>query len=231
MKPERVEMFCDRLIHENLSLDYYIWGFRADRAPLRILQKLKESGAISVSIGIESANPGVLGQIRKGESIEQITETVGLLRKIGLYPMCLFMIGNPGDTLDTVKETIRYIRKNRLYLVSFNMALPYPKTELWNFVEKTGTFLHQDFTRFHHYSKQPVFETRDFTAPERARAFKLCCRLERVQRLKFEIERKMNWIRRGDFHSLSWTRLKASVRRMMKYILDLVLERAPKEKF
>jgi radical SAM superfamily enzyme YgiQ (UPF0313 family) len=231
LKPERVEMFCDLLIQKKLNIDYYVWGFRADRIPLRILEKMKESGTISVSIGIESANPGVLKQIRKGESIEQITQTIRNLKKVGIYPMCLFMIGNPGDTLETVKETIRYVKKNHLYLVTFNMALPYPKTELWNYVENKGTFLHKDYTKFHHYSKEPFFETTDFTAKERKDAFRLSSRLERIQRLKFEVWRKIRFFRRREFRSLSWKQLKAALQRMIKYFLDLVFKREPKEKF
>lgn len=228
---ERVEKFCDLLIQEKLNIDYYVWGFRADRTPLRILEKMKESGAISVSIGIESANPEVLKRIRKGESIEQITKTIRNLKKVDIYPMCLFMIGNPGDTLEAVKETIRYVKKNHLYLVTFNMTLPYPKTELWSYIENKGTFLHKDYTNFHHYSKEPIFETTDFTAKERTKAFRLACRLERIQRLKLELERKIRFIRRREFRSLSWKLLKTAIQRMIKYFLDLVFEREPKEKF
>lgn len=231
LMPERVETFCDLLIQDKLNIEYYIWGFRADRTPLRILKKMKESGAITVSIGIESANPGVLKQIRKGESIEQITQTIRNLKKADIYPMCLFMIGNPGDTPETVKETIRYVKKNHLYLVTFNMALPYPKTELWNYVENHGTFLHKDYTKFHHYSKEPIFETTDFTAKERTEAFKLSSRIEKIQRLKFEVNRKIRFIRRREFRSFTWKRLIAAFQRMIKYFLDLIFKREPKEKF
>jgi len=229
--PERVEAFCDLLLEEKLNIHYYAWGFRADRAPLQMLKKMKESGCISVSIGIESANSEVLKKIRKRESIEQITETIRNLKKAGIYPVCLFMIGNPGDSLETVKETIRYIRENRLYLITFNMALPYPKTELWNYVENRGTFLYKDYTNFHHYSEKPIFETPDFTAKERSEAFRRARRFEVIQRLKFEAIRKVDFILHGEFRFLSWKRVEASIWRMGKYFLDLVFQRVPKEKF
>lgn len=140
------------------------------------------------------------------------------------------MIGNPGDTVETVKETMQYIKKNHLYIVGFNMALPYPKTELWNYVEKQGRFIHKDYTNFHHFSENPIFETSDFTAKERSETFSRARRLEIKQRLKFEMIRKIDFIRRGDLDSLSFKRLQASVFRMVKYFLDLVFGRTPKEK-
>jgi len=230
LNPERVEAFCDELLEENLNINYYIWGFRADRAPIWMLKKMKESGCIGVSVGVESANPEVLKKINKGESIEQITETVKNLKKAGIYPNCLFMIGNPSDTMETVMETIRYVKKNRLYLVGFNMALPYPKTELWNYVENHGKFIRTDFTSFHHFSEKPIFETHDFTAKERSKAFALSRQLEIKQRLKFEVMRKIYFIIHGDYHSLSIKRLSAAISRMTKYIIDLFFDRIPKEK-
>lgn len=231
LNPERVEAFCDRLIADKLDLQYHVWGFRADRAPMRMLEKLKASGCLSVSIGVESASPNVLKQMRKGETIDQITETLGNLKKVGIYPMCLFMIGNPGDTLETVKQTIRYAADNRLYLVTFNMALPYPKTELWDYVEANGRFLRRDYTEFHHYSEVPLFETPDFSAEDRSTAFKLARAFERKQRIRFEIFRKVDFIRRGDFRALSRERVQNAVRRLFKYSLDLVFGRVSKEKF
>jgi len=230
LDPKRVEAFCDELLKEKININYYIWGFRADRAPIRMLKKMKESGCIGVSIGVESANPEVLKKIRKGESIEQITETVNNLKKTGIYPNCLFMIGNPGDSMKTVMETMRYVKKNRLYLVGFNMALPYPKTELWNYVENHGKFIQTDYTNFHHFSKNPIFETAEFTAEERSEAFAFARQLEIRQRLKFEVMRKIDFIIHGDYSSLSIKRLSAALSRLKKYFIDFVFVRTPKEK-
>lgn len=230
LQPERVEAFCDLLIEEKLDINYYVWGFRADRAPMRMLEKMKASGCLSVSVGIESANPRVLEQMRKGETIEQIAETLSNLKKAGIYPVGLFMIGNPGDNLETVKETLRFVKKNRLYLATFNMALPYPKTQLWHYIATHGKFLRKDYINYHHYSQTSIFETPDFSAEQRSEAFRLAQRREKIQRLKFEIMRKIDFIRKGQFRHVSWKRLAASGRRTIKYFLDLVFTRESQEK-
>jgi anaerobic magnesium-protoporphyrin IX monomethyl ester cyclase len=230
LQPARVEAFCDLLIRERMNIRYHVWGFRADLAPLPMLKKLKASGCDSVSIGIESANEEVLRRIRKGESLAQIVETLRNLKKAGIYPVALFMIGNPGDTLQTARETMAFAKKNRLYLSVFNMALPYPETDLWTYVKKSGTFLRDDFIHFHHYSSEPIFETPDFPAADRIRAYRLARRFERVQRIKFEIMRKAEFVRRGDFRDLSWDRVVRSARRLHKYLLDLLFQRKPEEK-
>lgn len=230
LQPGRVEAFCEGLLREHLDITYHVWGFRADLAPMEMIRKLKASGCLSVSMGIESADPDVLRRIRKGESLAQIVETLRNLRKAGIHAMCLFMIGNPGDTLQSTRETLRFAKKERIYLMAFNMALPYPGTELWDFVQSSGRFLHKDFTRFHHYSTEPVFETDDFTAEERTRAFLMARRFERTQRIKFEVLRKVDALRRGEFRTLSWDKVYRAARRLGRYVIDLTLDRNRTEK-
>jgi len=230
LRPKRVEAFCDQLLREELKISYYVWGFRADLAPMPMLKKMKTSGCESVSVGVESANEEVLRRIRKGESLHQILETLNNLKKVGIYPVSLFMIGNPGDTLETARETIEFARMNRLYLSVFNMALPYPATDLWTFANESGTFLKDSFTQFHHYSSEPIFETPEFPAADRIRAYRMARRFERKQRIKFEILRKVDFIRRGEFRDLSWERVSRSAGRLRRYLLDLLFERKSEEK-
>jgi hypothetical protein len=68
-------------------------------------------------------------------------------------------------------------------------------------------------------------------AKERSKAFNLARRFELIQRLKFEVIRKVDFILHGEIRFLSWKRMEASFCRMIKYFLDLIFRRAPKEKF
>lgn len=217
--------FCERLIHDKIDITWGCPGIRADNMPLELAMKMKMAGCRSVSIGVESADPQVLKNIKKGETIEQISAGIKNLIRAGIWVNGGFMIGNPGDNLQTIKKSIEFIRKSSLSTAYFNTALPYPKTELWDFVQKQGHFLNDDYTKFHHFSREPIFETEDFPLAERIKAYKMARRFYLIHRLKSDLrllvihlkwrELKENGVRRGiEF-----------MRNYFKIVLDILLNR------
>ena len=110
---KRVMNFCNELIIQKLNI---IWStsVRVDLITPEIAAKIKQSGCYNVSIGIESANNEVLKKINKKTTIERISDGINILRDAGIDVMGQFMIGNPGDNLDTVKESIEFTYNERL---------------------------------------------------------------------------------------------------------------------
>jgi len=110
---KRVMNFCNELIIQKLNI---IWStsVRVDLITPEIAKKIKQSGCYNVSIGIESANNEVLKKINKKTTIERISDGINILRDAGIDVMGQFMIGNPGDNLDTVKESIEFTYNERL---------------------------------------------------------------------------------------------------------------------
>ncbi|MCK4732577.1 MAG: radical SAM protein, partial [Methanophagales archaeon] len=217
--------FCERIIHDKIDITWSCPGIRADNMPLELAMKMKMAGCVGVSIGVESADPQVLKNIKKGETIEQISDGIKNLIRAGIRVNGGFMIGNPGDNLQTIKKSIEFIRKSSLSTAYFNTALPYPKTELWDFVQKQGHFLNDDYTNFHHFSREPIFETDDFPRAERIKAYMMARRFYLVHRLKSDLRLVV-------IH-LKWRELKENgVRRGIKFmhnffkiILDILLNR------
>jgi len=77
-----------------------------------------------------------------------------------------------GDTLETVRESIEFAKEEPIDTVRFYLAIPYPRTRLWQFVEKHGRFINKDYTNFDDYSDVPMFETDGFTYEERIKAYR-----------------------------------------------------------
>jgi len=65
---------------------------------------------------------------------------------------------------------------------------------------------------------------------DRVKAYEMARRFERRQRIKFEIVRKVEFVRRGEFRDIPWDRVSRSARRLKRYLLDLVFERRSQEK-
>lgn len=173
MDLDRVETICDALIQQKPQI---IWttSIRADRITPLIAGKMKKAGCYSVSIGIESANDEVLKKMKKHTTREKIYQGIQILRQAGLDVTGQFMIGNPGDTLETVKESIEFARTSNLSGVEFYTALPYKDSLLYDFVMQHGSLLTDEPSyRYHLIQPRIVYETPEFSYQERLEAIEL----------------------------------------------------------
>lgn len=172
IQPKRISQFCRLLLDENLGMNWGAVGIRADRADPEMLELMRRSGCDYVCVGIESANNAVLANIGKGETIEQIEAGIRTIHAAGIKVCGMFMIGNPGDTLETVRQSIAFARRMDMHMVRFYLALPMPQTRLWDWVNRNGRILSRDYTSVHDYTDVPVFETEDFSRADRTLAYR-----------------------------------------------------------
>ncbi len=167
---KRVIEFCNLLIEKKLNL---IWttSIRVDLVTQEVADLMRKSGCYNLSVGIESANDEVLKQMNKNTTKEKIYAGIQILRKAGIDVTGQFMIGNPGDTLETVAESIEFAKTSNLTGVEFYTALPYRGSLLWEFVEEHGNLLTdaEPYT-YHNISPRIIFETPEFSYDDRLKA-------------------------------------------------------------
>ena len=175
---QRAIDFCQILEKENLGLR---WGcpngIRADKLDAPTIAAMKRAGCESVSLGIESGDPTVFARIKKGEVLEDIKKAAELLKAGGIKVNGFFIVGLPGDSIGATRKSVEFINQLKLNGTKWNFLIPYPQTELWDWVSQNGKFL-ADFTEGKHFSRNneniiPVFETNDFSARQRIRAYKI----------------------------------------------------------
>jgi radical SAM superfamily enzyme YgiQ (UPF0313 family) len=73
---------------------------------------------------------------------------VGLLRKVGIDSLVYFLIGLPGETKETIRETIRFAQKVNSDYVEFYPATPYPGTEFFEIAAKEGMISERDWSDY-----------------------------------------------------------------------------------
>lgn len=173
----RAKKLCQMMIDEKLGMKWLCPnGIRADRLDAELLELMKESGCYSISLGIESLAPDVFEKINKGESLEDIRNAVRNAKKAGIRVEGFFIIGLPGSTYKKDKQSIKEAKKLKLDAASWGILVPYPGTKVWEWLasNKDARILKDWKEGFHLGIKpEPVFETKDYTASERLKAYYL----------------------------------------------------------
>lgn len=127
--------FCDRMIFEKLNIKWSISG-RVNLVNDNLLRRMRKAGCVEVSYGFESGSQVMLDKIKKRVTVKQAEEAIKMTRSAGIKITGSFIFGMPGETLDTIKDTVEFIIRTRLPLYRFFYATPYPNTELYEIAKK-----------------------------------------------------------------------------------------------
>ncbi len=133
---------------KNRGLDI-LWACRSridiDR---ELLEEMKKAGCGRIYYGIESGCQEILDRVNKGITLEQIKETIDHTRKLGMKALGFFLIGAPGETKQTVRQTVKFARTLDLEYVQFSKCLAKPLTPLWEQMkQETGKDYWEDWVR------------------------------------------------------------------------------------
>ena len=99
---------------------------------------MKEAGCYVISLGIESGSQEMLNRLRKGITIEQIKKAVRLCKKYGIRTRGYFIIGSPGETKETISQTINLAKELNLDYFMLSILTPYPQTTIFENALKKG---------------------------------------------------------------------------------------------
>jgi hopanoid biosynthesis associated radical SAM protein HpnJ len=110
------------------------------------LKAMKEVGCRLLVVGFESGDPEILKNIKKGATTEQAFRFMKDCKHLGITVHGDFQIGHPGETHETIENTIRFAMKLDPKTMQVSMSHPYPGTEFFNYLEKHGYFVTVDMT-------------------------------------------------------------------------------------
>lgn len=130
----RVLSICKELKKRNLDVSWSI-RTRVDLVNEEMLRAMKDSGCTRIYYGIESGDQKILETIRKTTDLELIKKTVYLTKSIGIDTFGYFMIGNPGETKETVLKTIKFAKLLNLDYAQFSKLSTLPGTELYELLK------------------------------------------------------------------------------------------------
>jgi radical SAM superfamily enzyme YgiQ (UPF0313 family) len=136
---EQVMGLCQLILKEDLKVRW-MCNSRVDFADEEMLQLMGHAGCWMIAWGIESANEEILRRVRKGYHPEQAAQALGWARAAGIKNWGYFIVGLPGETDETVWQTIELAKKLPLDLALFHIAAPYPGTPFYQEAVEKGWF-------------------------------------------------------------------------------------------
>lgn len=138
LNQKRTRAICREIKNRGLDI---LWACRSriDSVNEDILREMASAGCGRIYYGIESGVQWVLDEVNKGISLRQIEETIRMTKYFGIRPLGFFLTGTPGETKQTLYETIKFAKKLDLDYVQFSKLTAKPLTGLWrDLVKNTG---------------------------------------------------------------------------------------------
>jgi hopanoid biosynthesis associated radical SAM protein HpnJ len=102
------------------------------------LKAMKEAGCRLLIVGYESGDPQILKNIKKGATVERARQFTKDCHKLGLVVHGDFILGLPGETHQTINNTIAFAKELDVETIQVSVAHAYPGTELYDHVVKNG---------------------------------------------------------------------------------------------
>ena len=150
---------CDEIIKRGLTIKWTSFA-RVDTVSEELLKRMRAAGCTAVSFGIESANSDILKTIKKGITLQQVVEAVDACNRAGVIPHASFILGLPGETPATIKETMDFGERLKSVGLSygFHLLAPFPGTAVREQSDDYGIrILTDDWSEYH--ANRAIVET------------------------------------------------------------------------
>lgn len=115
---------------------------------LDTMKKMKEAGCRSFCVGFESGSQIILDNMKKSIKLERMFEFMKNAKKAGILIHGCFMAGLPGETKETMKETLKLAKQLNPDTVQFYPVMVYPGTEAYKWYKQKGYLVTEDFSKW-----------------------------------------------------------------------------------
>ncbi|MBI4180439.1 MAG: cobalamin B12-binding domain-containing protein [Chloroflexi bacterium] len=131
LNQKRADAIAEEIIKRGLKI-YWTCETRVNLVNKDLLSHMKQAGCYAIAYGIESASQEILDTLNKGITIDEVEAAIRLTREAGLQTIGYFMLGSPGETPETISQTIEFAKKSKVDFAQFAVTTPFPGTELYD---------------------------------------------------------------------------------------------------
>lgn len=132
LKKKHIEEICNLMLENKLDISWACPnGVRADTMTPELLKLMKGSGCYYLAFGFESGNQEILNNMNKETTLDTLKNASKMAEKMGIMTQGFFIFGLPGETKETIKETIEFSKIAHLSRAQFLLLDVLPGSELW----------------------------------------------------------------------------------------------------
>lgn len=206
---QRALAICDLIIAEGLSHVPWIMinGIRANLADEELLGRMREAGCLRTAFGVESGNQRILDEVvHKQLTLDQVRAAFQAAKTVGMETIGFFIIGLPGETEETMEDTIRFACELDPVVANFSMATPFPGTKMYDQVLQQGRLLVHNWDEFAFFENKAQFETDSMPAELVERKWREAYRrfYLRPHRIARTLARKRTWLELPRTARMAW---------------------------
>jgi radical SAM superfamily enzyme YgiQ (UPF0313 family) len=198
---QRVMDICQMILDRGLEKEVeWIAQCRVDTVDREMLEAMKAANCGYILFGVESGSPKMLRRMKKGITLDKVQKAFDLTREVGIKTQAFFLFGMPGETQETIQETIDFAKELSASSTQFAVAIPHPGTALYEECKTNGWLTSEDWADY--TSEASLIETPWLSAREveeaRIRAYR-----EYYYRPKFIIGEALRIRRLADIKRLA----------------------------
>lgn len=163
LNKKRVLEMCRLLLKRDVDLKWIVQS-RVDTVDREVLTAMKEAGCHYILFGVESGSPRMLEIMKKRISLDRVRQAFKDCRELGIRTQAFFLFGVPGETQETVEETIEFAKEIDADSTQFAIVIPHPGTELYETCVEQGWLVYDGWEDF--AAENSLIETDHLTREE-----------------------------------------------------------------
>ncbi|MBI4177973.1 radical SAM protein [bacterium] len=154
--------FCKKMVEDKVDVTWTAY-VRGDCFNDEMAAAMKAAGCHQVLMGIETGDEEIMKVIQKPINKERYHKAVKTAHDNGLEVRASFIIGNVGETFETMRATLNFAIELDVDIFQLNINTPYPGTQLYSYADPRGMLLHKNW---HDYGQGQVIVKLDTLTPQ-----------------------------------------------------------------
>jgi anaerobic magnesium-protoporphyrin IX monomethyl ester cyclase len=155
----RAKRICEMLIQRGWDRPWSLpTGIRTKDLDREFVILAKRSGCYGVAFGVESGDENILAGVKKKQNLRKMAEAIDLCTRAGLETRGFFMVGLPGDTVETMEKTINYACSLNLNYAKATVTVPFPGSAMFAEYNAKGLILSKDWSKYSIHCAPEVYK-------------------------------------------------------------------------
>lgn len=144
---ERIIKMCHLMRERGIHVPWAVMA-RADTFDEETLSEMADSGLVGIKYGIESAVQSIVTDSGKALDLEKAVKMIEFTKRMGVKVHLTFTFGLPGETKDSIRQTLDFALAQKTHSVQFSITTPFPGTKYYDDLKEQGKILSENWDDF-----------------------------------------------------------------------------------